>query len=78
MIQIIIKKIQEYDLIKDHWVEGNGIIEEKSNLKTTHKLKMNMGNNSEGSCVGKCDFLPGRAHYLTSLLENYHRRQYMF
>lgn len=53
MIQIIIKKIQEYDLIKDHWVESNGIIEEKSNLKTTHKLKMDMGNNSEGSSVGK-------------------------
>jgi hypothetical protein len=39
MIQTIIKKIQEYDLIKDHWVDDNGIVEEKSNLETTHKLK---------------------------------------
>lgn len=53
MIQIIIKKIQEYDLIKDHWVEGNVIAEEKSNLETTHKLKMTMRNISEGSWAGK-------------------------
>lgn len=45
MMQTIIWKIQEYDLIKDHWVEGNGIVGEKSNLETTHKLKMRMRHN---------------------------------